>query len=332
MTSMPAIDRQLLSEAAQLLVRLNSEHASAADHAACAHWREQSDTHRHAWQLAQQLGLDAGAAPSPIGTGLREGGDVAAVSRGRRRALKTLRWFALAAPAGWLASRLPWPAWTADFRTATGELHDVLLADGSQITLGSASAIDVAVAAHTRRVHLLGGEIMVRPVSDARGAPDARTTDAPLLVQTAEGVVEARGAQFSVRQQDGNTRVAAFRGDARVVPAARAALMLTQGQWTTFTRDAVAASQALDQHEAMWTRGLLYANDMRVAELVGELARYHHGVLHYAADIADLRVSGIYQLTDTDATLALLQRTYPIRLRSITPYWTLVEAPDRSGI
>ncbi|WP_233800405.1 FecR family protein [Paraburkholderia sp. HP33-1] len=254
------------------------------------------------------------------------------MSKGRRRALKTLSWLAIAAPAGWVASRLPWQTWSADFHTATGEVHDELLTDGSQITLGSASAINVAFEANARRIHLLNGEIMVRPANDAHGTQSTRMTHAPLLVQTVEGVVEARGAQFSVRQQDGFTHVAAFRGDALVTPASGAALMLTQGQSCTFAREGVAAPQALDQREAMWTRGLLYTNDTRIADLVDELARYHHGVLRYADDIADLRVSGIYQLTDTHATLALLQRTYPIRLRSITPYWTVVEALDSARI
>jgi transmembrane sensor len=325
MTSPPAVDRQILSQAAQLLIRLDSAHASAADHAACERWREQSDAHRRAWVLAQQLQRETGSAQ-------REDTGVAGISTGRRRALKALSWLAIAAPAGWLVSHLPWRTWTAGFRTATGDLHDVLFADGSQITLGSASAIDVAFEANVRRVHLLEGEIMVRPVSDVRGTEGTRTTHAPLLVQTAEGVVEARGAQISVRQRDGSTRVAAFRGDALVTPAAGGALMLTQGQWCTFTRDGITAPHTLDPREAMWTRGLLYANDMRIADLIDELARYHAGVLRYADDVADLRVSGIYQLTDTDATLALLQRTYPIRLRSITPYWTLVEALDSAGI
>ncbi|NUY29988.1 iron dicitrate transport regulator FecR [Paraburkholderia sp. JPY303] len=254
------------------------------------------------------------------------------MSTGRRRALKGLSWLAIAAPAGWLTSRLPWRTWTADVRTPTGELHDVLLADGTQITLGNASAIDAALEANVRRVHLLEGEIMVRPLSDVRGTGGTRATHPPLLVQTAAGVVEASGTQFGVQQRDGFTRVAAFRGDASVTPAAGAAQMLTQGQWCTFTRDGIAAPHTLDPREAMWTRGLLYANDMRIADLVDQLARYHAGVLRCATDVADLRVSGIYQLTDTDATLALLQRTYPIRLRSITPYWTLVEAIDSARI
>ncbi|MBB5505598.1 FecR family protein [Paraburkholderia atlantica] len=216
--------------------------------------------------------------------------------------MKRLSWLAIAAPAGWLTSRLPWRTWTADFRTATGELHDALLEDGTQITLGSASAIDAAFEANVRRGHLLEGETMGRPLSDVRGTVGTRATHPPLLVQTAEGVVEARGTQFGVQQRDG------------------------------FTRDGIAAPHTLDPREAMWTRGLLDANDMRIADLVDELARYHAGVLRCAADVADLRVSGIYQLTDTDATLALLQRTYPIRLRSITPYWTLVEAIDSARI
>jgi transmembrane sensor len=331
MTSAPAVDRQILSEAAQLLDRLNSAHASAADHAACQRWREQSDTHRHAWALAQQLRCGFDALPAGVGPALREGAGVAGVSKARRRALKTLSWLAVAAPAGWLASRLAWQMWNADYRTSTGELHDVLLADGSQITLGSASAIKVAFEAHARRIHLLGGEIMVRPANDARGAQDTGATHAPLLMQTAEGVVQAHGAQFSVQQRQGSTRAAAFRGDALVSPASGAALMLTQGRWCRFTRASVAAPQALDSREAMWTRGLLYANDMRIADLVDELARYQHGVLRCADDVARVRVSGIYQLTDPDATLALLERTYPIRLRSLTPYWTIVEARDSAG-
>jgi transmembrane sensor len=275
------------------------------------------------------------AVDQPLDPAFHEAVGGAVMSNGRRRALKALAWLAFAAPAGWAASRLPWPVWTAEFRTATGELHDVLLADGSQITLGSASAINVTFDANARRIHLLGGEIMVRAVGDTRdahGAPHTATTDAPLLVQTAEGVVQARGAQFSVRQQPGSTRMAAFRGEALAAPASGAAQVLSEGRWCTLTRSSVAAPQALDPREAMWTRGLLYANETRIADLVDELARYHHGVLRCADDIANLRVSGIYQLTDTDATLALLQRTYPIRLRSITPYWTLVEALEGARV
>ncbi|NML33044.1 FecR domain-containing protein [Paraburkholderia antibiotica] len=333
MTNTAAIDQQILRQAAQLLVRLNSGHATDADHAACERWREQSDAHRHAWALAQQLRRQFDAVPVGAGPALREGAGVTAVSKERRRALKMLSGLAIAAPAGWLASHLPWQTWLADFRTATGEVHDVLLADGSQITLGSASAINVAFDTGLRRIRLLQGEIMVRPADtprDAANTPRARSArPAPvLLVQTMEGLVEALGLQFSVRRQHDATRVAAFRGDARLLPAAGDALVLTQNQSGTFTRNGAAAPQALDPREAMWTRGLLYANNMRIAELVAELARYHHGTLHYADDVADLRVSGIYQLTDTDATLALLQRTYPLRLRSITPYWTRVEARD----
>jgi transmembrane sensor len=275
------------------------------------------------------------AVDQPLDPAFREAVGGAVMSNGRRRALKALAWLALAAPAGWAASRLPWPVWTAEFRTATGELHDVLLADGSQITLGSASAINVTFDANARRIHLLGGEIMVRAVGDTRdahGAPHTATTDAPLLVQTAEGVVQARGAQFSVRQQSGSTRMAAFRGEALAAPASGAAQVLSEGRWCTLTRNSVAAPQALDPREAMWTRGLLYANETRIADLVDQLARYRHGVLRCADDIANLRVSGIYQLTDTDATLALLQRTYPIRLRSITPYWTRVEALESARV
>ncbi|MCC8396252.1 FecR domain-containing protein [Paraburkholderia sp. MMS20-SJTR3] len=329
MTSPPAVDRHLLRQAAQLLARLEAADASDTDHADCERWREQSDAHRRAWALAEQLRQQFDAVPAGVGPALRERAGIGTVSRGRRRALRMLTGVVLAAPAGWLASRLPWHAWSADFHTATGERHDVLLADGTQITLGSASAVNVGFDAGVRRIHLLSGEIMVRPADHSRDATNPqseRLRPAALLVQTAEGVVEALGTQFSVRQQNGFTRVAAFRGGAQLSPAASDGVLLMQDQSSTFTRTGVAAPRPLDAREAMWTRGLLYANRMPVADLVAELARYRHGILRYAADVAGLRVSGIYQLTDTDATLALLQRTYPLRLRSITPYWTVVEA------
>jgi transmembrane sensor len=325
MNSPDTHDREIFRQAAQLLVRLHSGDATRADHEACARWREQSDAHRRTWRLAEQLRRQFESVPAGVGDTLREGargsaGASAGGSAGRRRALKALSWFALAAPAGWMATRMPWQEWRADYRTATGEQRDIRLADGTAIILNTNSAVDVAFSPDARRIMLRGGEVMVLP---AQGAQALR---AALLVQTAEGAVEAHGPQFSVRQERGLTRVAAFRGAARVLPAAGGALTLEQGHCCAFTRHDASTPQQFDARQAMWTRGLLYADNMRLADLAAELSRYRHGVLRCADDVADLRVSGIYQLNNADATLALLERTYPIRLRSITPYWTMIES------
>lgn len=312
-----AIDRSILNEAAKLLVRLNSGRATAADHAACDRWRQQSEAHQRAWELAQKLTQQFDSVPTGLTHDLRTGDPV---STARRRTLKALTWLAIAAPTGWLVGRMPWRQWNAGYRTATGEQRDVQFADGTEVTLDTDSAIDVAFEPSARRILLRAGEVMVRPATSAQAMQTA------LLVQSAEGAVQAHGMQFSVQQQHGRTRVAAFRGSVQVLPAAGPAVTLEQGQCCTFTRDGTALPQTLDEREAMWTRGMIYADNMRLGDLIAELSRYRTGMLRCADDVADLRVSGIYQLKDVDATLALLSRDYRLHVHSLTPYWTEVEA------
>jgi transmembrane sensor len=87
----------------------------------------------------------------------------------------------------------------------------------------------------------------------------------------------------------------------------------------------LSTQQPAGKNDDLWTHGLLYANDMRLEDLAAELSRYRHGVLRCQAEVADLRVSGLYHLNDADATLALLERAYPTRVHSFTPYLTIIE-------
>lgn len=65
---------------------------------------------------------------------------------------------------------------------------------------------------------------------------------------------------------------------------------------------------------------------MRLDALVAELSRYRGGVLRCDPAVGALRVSGAFPLRDTDASLALLAKTLPVRIGGITRYWTVVEA------
>lgn len=311
------LDRQLFRETAQLLTRLHSGGATAADHAAFANWQAQSDAHQHVGELAQQLRRQFEAVPQGLSGALRH--DVN-VSKSRRRVVKAVSMLAVVGPTAWLVSRMPWSSWNADYRTATGGQRDLRLADGTQLILNTASAIDVADTSKPR-LALREGEVMVVRASTTA----ARSA---LSIGTADGAVESTGTKFSVRQMAGMTRVAAFIGDVIVSPAAGAPARLREGQCCTFTRHAIAAPQPVTERDALWTRGLIYADNMRLADLIAELSRYRSGVLRCADEVADLRVSGLYQLSNADATLALLERSYPLRVQSITPYWTVVEARD----
>lgn len=306
------LDPQLFRQAAQLLTRLHSGSATDADHAAFSRWQTQSDAHRRVGELAQQLRRQFEGVPQGLSNALRRDQDVL---KTRRQVVRAMSMLAVLGPTAWLASRMPWQVWSADYRTATGAQRDVRLADGTHLILNTGSAVDVVSSTSMQKVVLREGEVMVLPASTGQ-----------LSVQTAEGSVGSTGAQFSVRQLSGLTRVSAFIGDVLLTPASSTPSRLRQGQCCTFTRDTVTAPQAVNEHDALWTRGLIYADNMRLADLIAELSRYRSGVLRCADDVANLRVSGIYQVSNTDATLALLERAYPVHVQSITPYWTSVEA------
>ncbi len=64
-----------------------------------------------------------------------------------------------------------------------------------------------------------------------------------------------------------------------------------------------------------WADGLIVTRNMRLADFLDEVGRYRRGYLGCAADIADLRLSGVFRLEDTDKLLALLPRTLPVQVR-----------------
>ncbi|MBH9327964.1 FecR family protein, partial [Pseudomonas aeruginosa] len=70
-----------------------------------------------------------------------------------------------------------------------------------------------------------------------------------------------------------------------------------------------------------WTRGMLMADRMPLAEVLAELARYRRGVLRCDPQLARLAVSGAYPLLDLRRTLGMLQATYPLKVRGVTDYW-----------
>lgn len=69
---------------------------------------------------------------------------------------------------------------------------------------------------------------------------------------------------------------------------------------------------------------------MRLDQLLAELGRYRHGVLHCDVSIAGLRITGVYSLRDTDRSLANLALSLPVQLVYRTRYWVSVRPRQAS--
>lgn len=316
-----SIDPHILDEAANWLMRLHATDASAADHAACARWQASHPAHAQAWARAERLMSMMGGLPPEIAMRSLD----RPASHARRKAVVRLAgWLALA-PAVWAVSRVtPWDRWVASHSTGQGERREIRLADGTRITLAPLSAIDVDFDAQRRRIVLREGEILIDT------APDSAAVHRPFLVQTGQGLLEALGTRFDVQLQDDATHVAVLEGAVRVQPRQQGApwLVLRAGEQSTFSAAGVQPAWAADDSVAAWTRGMLVADRMPLAQVAAQLARYRRGIVRCDPAIATLPVSGALPIADTDRTLSMLMATYPVDVVLRTSLWVTLVPRD----
>ncbi|GBL55097.1 transmembrane sensor [Pseudomonas citronellolis] len=311
---------RLLEEAAEWIMTLRFDAPGEAQWQAFERWRGQSDAHREAWARAERVFGTFEAVPTELGRQALHGLE-GFKGLSRRRALRLLSALLVAAPAGWLVARsAPWDSWMADASTATGERKALTLADGSQVVLNTVSALDVHFDATARRLRLRTGEVLVTTHADPL-APRR-----PFLVDAQQGVVEALGTRFSVRQLGEQCQVAVFAHQVEIRPHAGAAVRIPAGQQAWFDARGVLRSAPVDDSAALWEQGMLVARDQPLAEVLAELARYRHGLLRCDPEVAGLRVSGALSVADTDQALNALELTLPVRVSRLSRYWVTVSA------
>lgn len=310
-----------MEQAAQWFALLSSGVATPADQASWRGWLEGHQDHRRAWSYVESVSrrfapMQEQPDPRTAAAVLQR---ARTQHRPRRRALALLAGVGVL---GWAAWRVPAVrdtalAMTADYRSPTGATRLVRLADGTQVWLNSASALDVDYRAGLRRLTLVAGEILVDTAKD----------DRPLVVDTPQGRLRALGTRFTVRQETDATLLAVYQGAVEVRTGSGEALQVVDaGRQLRFTHDRIGNSASADPAREAWTRGILLARDIALADVIRELGRHRRGHLSLDPAVADLRVYGGFPLHDTDQTLALLADVLPIRIRHPLPWWTSIDA------
>ncbi|TCP05167.1 FecR family protein [Rubrivivax gelatinosus] len=251
----------------------------------------------------------------------------------RRRAFKTLMWVGTGGAALYLVQdQVPWRAQLAsamaDEHTATGERRSLVLVDGTQLMLNTATALDIQFTAQQRRIVLRTGEILVTTAPDAQGRP--------FVVSTREGTLIPVGTRFSVRRDEspaeGSTRLAVAEGamEVRLAGAASDAPTLVRaGQQVRFNRQQVSSVEPLRDAALSWADEVLTAESTPLGEFIADLDRYRHGRLRCAPEVAHLRITGSWPLSGVNPTeriLSSLERQLPVRVNRVTRYWVTVSA------
>ena len=311
------IDPRVLEQAADWLMQLHAGDASARQRRDCERWRLSSPEHARAWSRAEKLLGKLGGLPPELAMPALD----RSRSPARRAAMLKLAALLATVPGAWLLCERQ--GWRHDYRTATGERRDIVLADGSRIKLNTGTTLDVRFDAGERLLLLRGGEMFVATSPDPHGRP--------FLVQTAQGRLQALGTVFSVRQGEGRTQLAVQESRVRITPQAGAAPRIVDaGQQVFFTQSAIGQPQMLYAGALAWRRGMLLADDMRLADFAQELARYRPGVIHCDPQVADIRISGAFPIADTDAALVMLVSTYRVLARTrLGGYWVTLAPPEK---
>ncbi|WP_244264718.1 FecR domain-containing protein [Vreelandella boliviensis] len=315
--SRETIDPAVLEQASLWMARLWSDDATDDQRDACLQWRQAAPEHERAWQQLQAIDGRLGTLPSHAARS-----ELFEVSSPLSRR-HLVQWGGVALLAGGLGFGLPrtpqWQRQFADYATGIGEMRDVTLSDGTQLHLDTDTAINISFDADQRRIHLVRGGVLITT---------AKTTDARVFsVLTREGLSYPLGTRFSVQQQAGSTHVAVYEG--RVALERRGSderTTLDAGQQAEMSASRVMPPEPLDPTEIARFQGRLVAESMRVIEVVEVLARYRHGVVRCAPEVANRRVSGVFSLQDTDRALASLADALSLEVVYRTPLWVTVKS------
>lgn len=326
-------------EAAQWLLRLTEDDASPAERerlrADFDAWKREHPQHEAAAQRMEsvlaQLGAlrdDAAGQTQPLHAGLRAGW-----AAGRRRRVR--RAMAAVALAGVLAAPLavflhfyPSSYLLADMRSGAGQWQTHVLSDQSRVTLEPGTALNLHFDPQRREVELVRGDILVEVAKDA-----AR----PFTVRTAEGTVRALGTRFVVHAEAGVTVLTMLESKVRATPrqaAGGAGREVSAGQALRITAQGLGEPTAVDVAalEDAWQYRRLVVQDQPLVDVLDTLARYRPGVMRIDREaLAGMQVNAVLPLDDPERALQLLASSFPIRVRTLTPWLVMIDrvAPAR---
>ena len=202
----------------------------------------------------------------------------------------------------------------AQIYAAGDSVRQVLLEDGSQLSLDTGARVSVQLGAHERRLQLLSGRVLFEVAHD-RNRPFS--VDAKGLVTTALGtrfqvdiapddavsVVLSEGSvKVDQRLDQGIARSTRLRPGQAILAAARG-----EADWIKQDIDAEVATS--------WSRGRLVFRATPLAQAVAEINRYSKTRLVIADPaLSDLAVSGNFIPGDGAAIAAAFAEVLPLRV------------------
>ncbi len=228
-----------------------------------------------------------------------------------------------------VAAVLLWPASQVRgqlYQSPPTRILDVVLADGSRVTLDADSAIRVALADDVRRVGLERGAAYFEV---------AHKNDLPFQVAVAEQRVIVTGTRFVTALTDGGGEVSLLEGrvsvgerDAAVPDALAGAVALLPGQRLRLTANGPGRPEQVDlETTTAWRKRRLVFRDVPLSEVVAAASRYADRPLVVADPrLAHTRVTAVLPLAGQGTLVQRMDQLLPISVEDTPDGRALIRA------
>jgi len=168
--------------------------------------------------------------------------------------------------------------------TALGENRMFALKDGSHVTLGAQTAIEVELSKQIRRIRLARGEAYFEV---------AKNSERPFVVEMTMATVTATGTAFNIHRDGHESIVTVTEGQVRVdhlssVPgySHKQELILNAGEQAQVTVDELTRSHtgAAVEDVLSWQHGRLAFEGQRLSDILKDVNRYTSTPIRVASD------------------------------------------------
>lgn len=318
------ISKKTMQDASDWFARLTSGDATRDDQAAFVQWIDQSPEHKTAYENVSaawisvdhldradldQFAREASAEPESLWgklTGVLSKPLIAAGGLASAASVAGILLFN-----GLLTTQTAQVAQV--YQTEVGGREEVILDDGSKVTLNTATKLTVAYSEGERTVSVDHGEAFFEV------APDENR---PFRITAGDGVIEVLGTRFNVRLYNDEVRVAVVEGRVSFFaaePVASAPLsqtILTTGESGRLLQDVgldLSYSADIEQITA-WREGRFIFRATPLPDVVSEINRYSALPISLGdgAGLSELEITASLLMDDIPDVLTALEKAAPI--------------------
>lgn len=173
--------------------------------------------------------------------------------------------------------------------TKVGEIQSFNLADGSKVTLDTASRVEIEIGHLGRRAVVKAG----------RARFDVANAGGPFIIEAGSSVASATGSVLDVEESGNEARVDVLAGSARIgwSGAGGSALRLAPGEAIMAVRGSPIEKRSVGPAPD-WTRGMLEFDGTPLGAAVALANRYSNSKIVLSQGLEKLRITGAFRAGD----------------------------------